>query len=55
MNEFPAGDDLVELATTLEQVHSSSLMVSVDYLELVDRVGPGEAYRVLGKLKDLLA
>ena len=42
------------LSTTLEQIHSSSLMVNVDYLDLVDRVGDEEAWIVLGKLKDLL-
>jgi hypothetical protein len=38
----------------MEPMQMSSLSVSVDYLELVERVGESEAWIVLGKLKDLL-
>jgi hypothetical protein len=43
-----------QLLATLDEVHNSSLFVSVDYIDLVDRVGEEEAWITLGKLKDLL-
>lgn len=43
-----------ELFSQLEPMNTSSLMVNVDYLELVERVGKEEAFLVLGQLKDLL-
>lgn len=42
-----------ELLSTIEP-RLSSLMVYVDYLDLVERVGDEESWIVLGKLKDLL-
>ena len=39
---------------TFDQLRTSSLMVNVDYLELVSQVGEREAWETLGKLKDLL-
>ena len=48
-----AGEPYGELLTAPE-MRSSSLMVNVDYLELLDRLGDEETWIVLGKLKDLL-
>lgn len=53
-DEPPFDGETVELLSTIEQIHSSSLMVNVDYLALVDLFGDEEAWIVLGKLKDLL-
>ena len=39
---------------TYDRLRTSSLMVNVDYLELVDKVGEQQAWVVLGNLKDLL-
>ena len=50
MNDEPT----MELLSTIEEIRSSSLMVNVDYLDLVDRFGDAEAWTILGKLKDLL-
>lgn len=47
-------DDLVELQTSIEAMRTSSLMVSVDWLDLVDREGETKAWETVGKLKDLL-
>lgn len=46
--------EFTELTGELEPAASSSLMVAVDYLQLVEQVGEAEAWTVLGKLKDLL-
>lgn len=52
--EPPPMDMLTEMQTTIENVRTSSLMVSVDFLDLVDREGETKAWETLGKLKDLL-
>lgn len=46
--------ELVEL-TEIREYHPGSLLVSVDYLDLVDRYDEAKAWEILGKLKDLLA
>lgn len=46
--------ELTELQARIEDLHTSSLMVNVDYLDLVDRFGEAQAWEILGKLKDLL-
>jgi len=46
--------DEIEKLGIIEEFKSSSLMVNVDYLDLLDRVGEEETWIVLGKLKDLL-
>jgi chorismate mutase len=43
-----------ELFSQLEQLNTSSLMVNVDYLELVEREGKEQTLIILGQLKDLL-
>lgn len=53
MNDEPL-EEGVFLKAEMAELRSSSLMVNVDYLELVDRVGEPEAWETLGKLKDLL-
>lgn len=50
----PPADMLTELQTTIESVRTSSLMVNVDFLDLVDREGETKAWEILGQLKDLL-
>jgi hypothetical protein len=45
---------LLEAMVESTTMTASSLMVSVDYLDLVEQVGQEEAWVVLGKLKDLL-
>lgn len=43
-----------ELFSQLDSMSTSSLMVNVDYLELVEREGKEQAFIILGQLKDLL-
>jgi hypothetical protein len=43
-----------ELIAEQSSISMPALTVSVDFIELLDRVGESEAYRMVGQLKDLL-
>ena len=47
-------DEVFEEITKVEHFSPGSLMVNVDYLELVEKYGEEESWVILGKLKDLL-
>lgn len=53
MNE-PSEETFAELREIATEMHTSSLMVSIDWLDLVDREGEAKAFEIVGKLKDLL-
>jgi hypothetical protein len=53
-SEEAEATEIFEELTVQEQFKTSSLYVSLDWLDLVEKVGEAEAWVVIGKLKDLL-
>lgn len=48
------GDQQLATLEEAQTISSSSLCISADFLDLLDRFGEPEVWDVLGKLKDLL-